>query len=173
MSARFYEQTNIVVNYNIVSWADAIAKWNLASIGGEAPDAALVFYTGPNILSGRQGNYGPMNLNDYVIEKYGSIDAFKEQFVPGAVDSLYASPFGYVAGIPILGSAQFMLIRDDLFKEAGITDEEGNAKAPTDYAELLEAAKKLTIDKDNDGEIDQYGISIGSGSGQGCWRYAD
>ena len=48
--------------------------------------------------------------------------------------------------------------RTDLFKEAGIVDEEGNPKPPETWEEFLEAAKKLTVDLDGDGKIDRYGV---------------
>ena len=48
--------------------------------------------------------------------------------------------------------------RADLFKEAGIVDENGNPKAPETWEEFLEDAKKLTVDLDGDGKIDRYGV---------------
>ncbi len=48
--------------------------------------------------------------------------------------------------------------RADLFKEAGIVDENGNPKAPQTWEEFLDAAKKLTVDLDGDGKIDRYGV---------------
>ena len=45
-----------------------------------------------------------------------------------------------------------------LFVEAGIVDANGNAKPPAKWDELLDAAKKLTVDLDGDGKIDRYGM---------------
>ena len=170
--SKFYDKTKIKVTYNIIPWGEALAKHDLASTGGEAPDVMHEFYLGTRVIQG-EGKYGPIPLNDYIIEKFGSIDAFKEIFSAGVVDSVDVSPFGEIMGVPVAGDAQLMVIRDDLFKEAGIIDAEGNAKAPTTYSELLEDAKKLTIDKDNDGKIDQYGIAIGGSIGQGFWRASE
>ncbi len=47
------------------------------------------------------------------------------------------------------------------FKEAGLDPD----KPPTNTEEFLEAAQKLTVDKDGDGTIDQYGISLGYSAG--------
>ncbi len=44
---------------------------------------------------------------------------------------------------------------EDLFKECGIVDENGNAKAPETYAEFVEDAKKLT-----DASKNQYGFIL-------------
>ena len=46
----------------------------------------------------------------------------------------------------------------DLFVEAGIVDESGNAKPPDTWEEMLDAAKTLTGDIDGDGTIDRYGM---------------
>ncbi|MDH7486182.1 MAG: sugar ABC transporter substrate-binding protein [Anaerolineae bacterium] len=45
-----------------------------------------------------------------------------------------------------------------LFVEAGIVDAEGKAKPPETWEEMLDAAKKLTVDIDGDGKIDRYGL---------------
>ena len=45
-----------------------------------------------------------------------------------------------------------MFYNKDLFEEAGITE------VPTTWDELVDVAKKLTLDKDGDGETDQWGM---------------
>jgi len=45
-----------------------------------------------------------------------------------------------------------------LFVEAGIVDANGKAKPPANWDELLDAARKLTVDLDGDGKIDRYGM---------------
>lgn len=47
-----------------------------------------------------------------------------------------------------------------LFKDAGIVDAQGNAKPPTNLAEFLDDAKKMTKDTDGDGRPDQWGFAI-------------
>ena len=57
-------------------------------------------------------------------------------------------------GIPYGIDVQFIVYNKTLFKEAGVP-------LPTDdwtLEEFLAAAKKLTIDRDKDGRIDQYGF---------------
>ena len=58
---------------------------------------------------------------------------------------VYAVPYGSVtAGL---------FYNKDLFKKAGLVDENGEAKAPSTYEEVIECAKKLTNKKDR-----QFGI---------------
>ena len=45
-----------------------------------------------------------------------------------------------------------------LFVEAGIVDASGKAKPPETWEELLDAAKKLTVDTNGDGTIDRWGM---------------
>ena len=45
----------------------------------------------------------------------------------------------------------------ELFEKAGIVDAAGHAKPPTNLAEFLADAKKLTVDTNGDGQPDQWG----------------
>lgn len=67
---------------------------------------------------------------------------------------------GPLYAIPVTYEIMSLTYRTDLFEEAGIVVGEG---WPHTWQDILDAAKKLTKDTDNDGEIDQYGI-IGRGS---------
>ena len=61
---------------------------------------------------------------------------------------------GRQLGIPFAVDIQFLAYNKALFDEAGVaypTDE-------WDFEEFLDKAKRLTIDKDGDGRIDQYGL---------------
>jgi multiple sugar transport system substrate-binding protein len=69
---------------------------------------------------------------------------------PYATQPVYFLP--WTIGTMILG------YRADLFKQAGIVDGSGRAKAPQTWDEFVEAAKKLTVDTNGDGKIDRYGI---------------
>ena len=55
-------------------------------------------------------------------------------------------------GIPFVALNSVMFYNKDMFEEAGIT------KVPETWEELREAAKKLTQDKNGDGETDQWGM---------------
>jgi ABC-type glycerol-3-phosphate transport system substrate-binding protein len=56
--------------------------------------------------------------------------------------------------IPWTIGSMIFSYQPELFVEAGIVDANGNAKPPTNWDELLDAAKKLTVDTDGDGTID-------------------
>jgi multiple sugar transport system substrate-binding protein len=66
---------------------------------------------------------------------------------------------GKVWGIPTEINNYALLYNKDLFKQAGIVDAQGNAKAPTTWAEVLADAKKLTK-RDSKGAITQYGFAF-------------
>jgi len=62
---------------------------------------------------------------------------------------------GPLYAIPVTYEIMSLTYRTDLFEEAGIVVDED---WPHTWQDILDAAKKLTKDTDNDGEIDQYGI---------------
>ncbi len=61
-------------------------------------------------------------------------------------------------GLPIDVHPLGLYYNTDLFEEAGIVDDEGKAKPPTNLAEFVEALEKLKRDKDGDGRVDQWGF---------------
>jgi multiple sugar transport system substrate-binding protein len=63
---------------------------------------------------------------------------------------------GKQIGIPTGTHTRLTMYRKDLFEEAGLDPE----KPPTNLDELVEYAKKLTKDKDGDGEPDQWGLGM-------------
>ncbi len=74
----------------------------------------------------------------------------RDKFKPNAVLSLD----GHDYAIGYAGGTQTTLwVRKDLFDAAGL-------ELPTNYDELLAAAKALTQDTDGDGDIDIYGIGL-------------
>lgn len=60
---------------------------------------------------------------------------------------------GHQYGVLLLGYGYSLYYNEKMFEEAGVS-------VPTTMEELYEAAKKLTVDKDNDGNIDQYGFGM-------------
>lgn len=59
-------------------------------------------------------------------------------------------------GIPLGTHTRLFAYHKDLFEEAGLDPD----VPPTTLEELVEYAKKLTKDKDGDGEIDQWGLAM-------------
>ena len=142
MTAEFLELTGIKVNYSIVDWGQAYTKYTLAMTGGEAPDVADTFFAYSwKAIGGDQ--YGPMTIDD-IVEEIGS-DGFYE----------FAKPECYVDGhwvaLPWRGDTRFAAYNTAMFAEAGITE------FPKTYAEIVEAAKKLTT-YDSAGNVDRAGL---------------
>ena len=67
---------------------------------------------------------------------------------------------GKVYGIPGDGDVRTLLYRTDLLKKAGIKN------PPKTWNELLEDAKLLTKDTNNDGKIDQWGFAMNGGNSE-------
>ncbi|MDD3927770.1 MAG: sugar ABC transporter substrate-binding protein, partial [bacterium] len=124
--------------------------------GGTAPD--VIFMQNKSLADYRDRGV-LLNLSPY-IEKdgYDLGDICRLGFEEGGIKT------GEVYGIPVTGSAEVLIYNKDLFDKAGL-------KYPDQtwtWKDMLEAAKKLTLDTNGDGRIDQYGISTMPG-----WWAAD
>ncbi len=75
---------------------------------------------------------------------------------------------GKVWGIPTEINNYAILYNKDLYKQAGIVDGSGNAKAPKTWQDVIDNAKKLT--KKSGSTITQYGIAF---SKDAEWQVAD
>lgn len=89
-------------------------------------------------------------LNGYI----EADEDLREQLIPAMVDM--ASKDGTVYAIPHFASTHVLLYNADHFREAGLDPD----APPTTWAELLDCAKKLTVDTDGDQEIDRWGMGI-------------
>jgi multiple sugar transport system substrate-binding protein len=61
-------------------------------------------------------------------------------------------------GIPLDISIHGMYYNKTLFRAAGIVDEAGQPRPPRNQKEFMEALRKLTLDRDGDGDTDQWGF---------------
>ncbi len=66
---------------------------------------------------------------------------------------------GAVSGIPVLMESQIVLYNKDAFEEAHIIPP--NSANPWTWDDLRVVARKLTMDLDHDGVVDQWGVGIG------------
>lgn len=107
-------------------------------------------------------------LPDLVITNGALNAAWKEMGIVSDIRSSFTAEFlsdiyepmldafsykGELFGLPTCAAPFVLLLRKDLFDEAGIA-------IPQSYAEIREAAKKLTVDLNGDGTIDRYGMSL-------------
>jgi multiple sugar transport system substrate-binding protein len=93
-------------------------------------------------------------LNDLIERDYGSVAALEDLFLSGMLRS-EAIQAGEVIALPWLWQGLFFFYRADLFAQYGIripTNEN-----PLSWDEVVDAAEKLTLDTNGDGEIDIYG----------------
>lgn len=113
-------------------------------IGDAAPD---VFYL--------DAFETPLLMKYEVLEPLDSY--IKAQFNLADFESLLLNAFkhnGKIYGLPKDFSTLVIFYNKKLFAAAGLT------QPPKTWQQLLEVAKKLTLDKDNDGRIEQYGLGI-------------
>ncbi len=95
----------------------------------------------------------------------GYWEKLDDVLAPGSIENLvglqqkYIDAHGGLYRVPWWNGMGYLFYRIDMFEEAGI-------EVPTTWDELMVAAEKLTIDKDNDGTIDQWGYLTQGGPGE-------
>ncbi len=87
-------------------------------------------------------------------------DFRKEDFFPSFLELGNINGNQYM--IPLMGELMSLVIRKDLFREAGLTYPDGSPVPPEDWEQLCSYAQKLT--KENVGGEKIYGINIDLGS---------
>ncbi|MDX9784885.1 MAG: sugar ABC transporter substrate-binding protein [Spirochaetia bacterium] len=127
-----------------------------AVMGGGGPDTSSFKLTSTPLFS---ANNLLVNLDSY-------LNAWKDKNLiePSLYDTMrQASGTKSVYVMPWNTQVLYVYYRPSLMKKAGIG-------VPTNYAEFLEAAKKLTMDTNGDGKIDVYGFGMrGAKGGQEPW----
>ena len=130
-------------------------KLTTLAIGGSLPDMYMHFtsFTGKALSMRIFEDLIPLLGQDYV-------DGFDPLFLGEAIQG------GKLLWAPWVGIPMAVAYRKDLMEEAGIKT------MPKTFDEFLDVAKKLTIDKDKDGKIDQYGWAmVGTPNGSGAGRF--
>jgi multiple sugar transport system substrate-binding protein len=139
---------NIKVNYIEVPFAELSKKITADMVSGEK-------YSMYDVVCNWGGFAQQFGAAGYWLDLSKNVTTEEiEKLVPGALDFLtYTRADGskYLTGLPIFTDLQLFYYRTDLFEKAGLTH------PPKNYEELLEYAKKLTMDIDGDGKIDIYG----------------
>ncbi|MGB4007382.1 MAG: sugar ABC transporter substrate-binding protein, partial [Bacillota bacterium] len=137
------ENPNIKVHVEVLPWQGRMEKLMAALAANQAPDVMyLNVFLVPKLAA--TGNLAPL-------DKYLPSDVRADYF-SGAIKSCQYD--GRLYAMPVLQSVVTYIYNVDLFKKAGL-----DPKAPPEtWAELEEAARKLTCDTDGDGKIDQWGI---------------
>ncbi|HEY8463988.1 MAG TPA: sugar ABC transporter substrate-binding protein [Bacillota bacterium] len=136
---------NIHVDLEIVPWGDYHNKLLVAAAGGGLPDTSafkltwVPEFTGMKVLTPldryAKSWKGYKDIQSNLWDVYKVTNDNKLYVMPWEVQVLY------------------MYYRPSLFKKAGVT-------IPETWDQFLEVAKKLTVDTDGDGKIDQYGYGM-------------
>jgi multiple sugar transport system substrate-binding protein len=137
------ENPNIKVHVEVLPWQGRMEKLMAALAANQAPDVMyLNVFLVPKLAA--TGNLAPL-------DKYLP-SGVRADYFSGAIKSCQYD--GRLYAMPVLQSVVTYIYNVDLFKKAGL-----DPKAPPEtWAELEEAARKLTCDTDGDGKIDQWGI---------------
>lgn len=132
------EHPNIKVELELINTDDLDTKLPTLIATGNPPDISQMdpqqvypFATEGHLL-----------MLDELADKIG-----RDDFLEGSLFEVE----GHLYHMPYAGAGSVNWIRSDLFEQYGV-------KIPTNKEELLEAAEKLTLDTNGDGEIDIYGF---------------
>ena len=136
---------NITVNVDVSDWDSYWTKLNTLIAGGTPPD---VFAMDAPLFLDWQSRGALLNLQSYIDANPGFLDDFYPQTL-----TAYNTPDGYF-GLPRDFQTIVLFYNKDMFDAAGMA----YPTADWTYDDLMAASKQLTLDKDNDGKIDQYGF---------------
>ena len=136
---------NISVKVDVSDWDSYWTKLNTLIAGGTPPD---VFAMDAPLFLDWQSRGALLNLQPYIDANPGFLDGFYPQTL-----TAYQTPDGYY-GLPRDFQTIVLFYNKDMFDAAGVP----YPTAEWTYDDQLAAAKKLTLDTNNDGKIDQYGF---------------
>ena len=139
---------SIIVETESVPFEQFLEKLTIQFRGGQAPNVVRVATENLSRLV-EMGAIIP--LDELVEAEKGD---FLEPFYDNALG--WATFNSNLYGIPNRIDAQALYYNRRMYEEAGLNPDKG----PDTWEELEEYAKKLTIDKNGDGVIDQYGYQL-------------
>lgn len=139
------ENPDIKVKIVVTTWDTMENKIRVALMSTDAPNVITE-------LESRIESYASLGLLTNLDSYYeSSLD--KSDFVNSALEiNTYDNS---VYGVPFRHDGSGVLYNKTMFKEAGLDPDD----FPETWSEFMEAAKKLTIDTNGDGSVDQYGTA--------------
>jgi len=137
------EQKDLKVSFETVPFASMYTRLITSMRNGSAPD---IMNTLEGAVAFVQAKGGLVPVSD-VIDALG-----RDDFLPSYLNAVRKDD--QIWGVPDWALHQEVWYRKDLFEQAGIK------QLPSSWPELLEAAKKLTVDKNGDGTPDEYGFAV-------------
>ena len=145
------KNTDIQVESLYIGQADQVMpKILTAVIGNAAPD---ILWYDPSI-TGRLIELQAIQP----LETWLNKSPLKSQIDPALIETIVLN--NHTWSIPFYTNNVAIFYRPSLFKSAGITT------LPKTWQELRAVAKKLTLDKNGDGQKDQYGMLLPLGKGE-------
>lgn len=148
--ARFTEETGIEVELEVIPWTDLYNRILTAVSSGEGPDVLNIGNTWATTLQ-ETGAFLP--FEGEALEAVGGQDRFiQSSWSTGGAEG--ETP----TSIPLYGLSYSLYYNTEMFAAAGIE------APPETWDEFVDTAKKLTIDTDGDGQIDQWGVSLAGSS---------
>ncbi|MFA7287978.1 MAG: ABC transporter substrate-binding protein [Melioribacteraceae bacterium] len=146
------ENPDIHIKAQYVPTGDALVQKLITSLqSGTQPDIAWIHSDFIDKLIEGDAIY---DLEHFIKSSDGLTQEEINDFFPELLKS--AMWDGKLYALPMEATVLALHYNKDAFKAAGLNPNE----PPKTWDELYEAAKKLTVDKDNDGKIDQYGFYI-------------
>ncbi|MBC7217725.1 MAG: sugar ABC transporter substrate-binding protein [Candidatus Caldatribacterium sp.] len=148
------ENPDIDVNYIAVpgaTWGEYLDKVSTLIAGGEKPDVMWVATEGMLFLL-RRNLMQP--LDAYIDRDRAELQEFFDDVAPALLEAMVFDEKRYA--LPYSWNNMVIWYNTKMFNELGIA-------APQESwtrNEFLEIAKKLTVDKNNDGKPDQYGFAV-------------
>ncbi len=147
---QFGQETGIKVEQQRVQWSDLYAKLQVAVPAGEGPDLQLMH---PTEI--------PHFARDGIIESIDENTASQKGFKGGDYIETIWNAGTYQNkryGLPLDVPQYVMFVNKNLFKNAGLTEANGDPKVPKNHDELVATGKKLT-------QGDTYGFYWGGTGG--------
>ena len=154
------------INFEITTQDEYNTKMRAAMTANDMPD---IFYIGPESVRSYVDNGYALALDDYV-------DKQAVNNLWPAIKSAYmydgsAIGWGHLYCLPKDLSCFAFAYNKDLFDAAGLPYPDPND--PYTFDEFLDVCHQLTIDKDGDGEIDQWGVANADAFGMTPYIYGN
>lgn len=144
--APFEEKHNVDVNFQFISWKDYETKYASGISTNTGPDVGYMYVEMfPTFID----SGAVEDLTDYLTdEDYKNYTVLEEKY------KIFGKHYGIALSSPTVSSC--------IFYNKDILDEIGE-QPPENWEDVIRISKKATVDKDGDGEIDQYGVTLGWG----------
>ena len=150
------EHPQIEVKFQVMPWGPAYySRIRTAILAGQPPEIFdiapwLSTYFLPYVQSFSEGDLAALGIR-------------KGEYASEAIEGIrYGDRY---IGVPMSILTLALYYNKDLFQKAGLDPE----RPPRDFKEFIEYAKKLTLDTDGDGRIDQWGWMLGNSLNPNAW----